>query len=117
MKKKTNANKKFDGTESVASEFEWVPEKAERVQQRRTVTAQDLDPRNTKVKITIYIDLDILSEFKQCAAKPNAAPYQTQINNALRSFLAGKKELYDHSNLLNDERFIEAVAKKVARKR
>ncbi len=117
MKKKiVSANKKFDGTEPVAPEFEWVPERAERVQRRRVATSEDLKPRNTKVKISMYVDLDILSEFKQRAEGPNAAPYQTHINNALRAFLAGSESQPDYSALIKDDRFIEAIAKRVAAK-
>jgi uncharacterized protein (DUF4415 family) len=72
------------------------------------------------VKVRISINLDVLNYFKQRAAKPNAAPYQTQINNTLReameregkaapSWLPSQAEV-----LLADQRFIEAVAKRVA---
>jgi len=75
---------------------------------------------SVKVRISINLDLDVLNYFKQRAAKPNAAPYQTQINNTLReameregkaapSWLSSQAEV-----LLADQRFIEAVAKRVA---
>ena len=37
----------------------------------------------TKIGIYIKLDRDILQFFKQRAKRPNAAAYQTQINNAL----------------------------------
>jgi uncharacterized protein (DUF4415 family) len=38
-------------------------------------------PREAKVKVSLYIDGDILEYFRNRAAPPHAAPYQTQINN------------------------------------
>lgn len=40
-----------------------------------------------KVKITINIDADILEYFKQRAAPPHSAPYQTRINNEPRNLM------------------------------
>jgi uncharacterized protein (DUF4415 family) len=34
-----------------------------------------------KVRITINLDADVLEYFKQRAAAPHSAPYQTQIND------------------------------------
>ncbi|GEM_PF-944210 len=71
-----------------------------------------LKPENTKVRITMYVDLDLLNFFKNRAAEANAAPYQTQINNALREFMNGQNKR--HETLLEDEEFISALAEKVA---
>lgn len=70
----------------------------------------------TKIGIYIKLDRDLLQFFKKRAEKPNAAPYQTQINNALRTFIERKEERPDFSELINNERFIDAVAKRVRRK-
>lgn len=40
-----------------------------------------------KVRILIDLDQDILDYFQKRARKPNAAPYQTQINKALRELI------------------------------
>lgn len=74
----------------------------------------------TKVRISICLDLDILNHFKGKAAEPNAAPYQTQINAALRQVMESQQqaELQPTSDnrtaLLNDEQFIAALAERVA---
>src|SRR2546427_6094444 len=70
----------------------------------------------TKIGIYIKLDRDVLQFFKERAKRPNAAPYQTQINNALRAFLERKEVRPDLSELLENETFIEAVAKRVRRK-
>ncbi len=74
--------------------------------------------RKTETKIGIYIklDRDVLQFFKEQAKTPNAAPYQTQINNALRTFIERKREPQDFSELIDNETFIDAVAKRVRRK-
>jgi uncharacterized protein (DUF4415 family) len=79
----------------------------------------DQDASQVKVRISINLDLDVLNYFKQRAASPNAAPYQTQINNTLREVM--ERDLASVSAsfapqteaLLADQRFIEAVAKQV----
>lgn len=70
----------------------------------------------TKVGIYIKLDRDILNFFKERAKRHNAAPYQTQINNALRAFMERIQERPDFSELLDNETFIEAVAKRLRRK-
>jgi uncharacterized protein (DUF4415 family) len=46
--------------------------------------AGETDTRNTKVRISILIDLDVLNFFKERASKAGAPAYQTQINRVLR---------------------------------
>ncbi|MCI0486991.1 MAG: BrnA antitoxin family protein [Nitrososphaera sp.] len=68
-----------------------------------------------KLRVNICLDADIVRFFKERAARPNAAPYQTQINDALRQYIdneqAGALSLY--SGLLEDTAFIDAVAERV----
>lgn len=74
-----------------------------------------------KVQITIKIDADILDYFKKRAAQPNAAPYQTQINNELRAVMndenkakvKSKKVKVDTKQLLSNKKFIKALADEV----
>ncbi len=75
-----------------------------------------------KVRISINLDLDVLEYFKQRAAMPNAAPYQTQINYTLREVMEKEQKpetsrvSAQAEELLSDQRFIEAVAKKIKAK-
>ena len=74
--------------------------------------AGETEPRNTKVRISILIDLDVLNFFKQRASKTGALAYQTQINQILRAHMKGKESV-DANTLAQDDRFIRAVAKRV----
>lgn len=74
--------------------------------------AGETEPRNTKVRISILLDLDVLNFFKERASKAGALAYQTQINQILRAHVEGKGSL-DANTLAQDDRFISAVAKRV----
>lgn len=67
---------------------------------------------NTKVRISILIDLDVLNFFKEKASKAGAPAYQTQINQVLRAQMEGN-EAIDTKTLVQDDRFIKSVAKRV----
>jgi uncharacterized protein (DUF4415 family) len=79
----------------------------------------DEELSRVKVRISINLDLDVLEYFKQRAAQPNAAPYQTQINHALREVMEREHEQSvmtlstQAEALLADPRFIEAVVERV----
>jgi len=68
--------------------------------------------KNCKVKVTMYIDADVLEYFKLRAEQPNAAPYQTQINNELRKVMENSSADVKDS-LLNNKRFLKALKKKL----
>ena len=80
------------------------------------------DPKTSKARINIYVDLDVLEHFRKRAERPNAAPYQTQINAELRSImerdLAHEKAEIDETaeRLLNDEHFLESLSKRLKQK-
>jgi len=59
-------------------------------EQRRRFPREAFEDRNTKVKITMYLDLDILNHFKQRAAETQV-PYQTQINTELRRIMEAER--------------------------
>ncbi len=70
-----------------------------------------ISPREAKVKISLYIDGDILEYFRHRAA----APYQTQINNELRRVMENDSQ--DKASLeneiLNNEAFLRALKEKL----
>ena len=86
-----------------------------------TEIIQDESTATAKIQITMKLDLDVVNFFKARAAKPNAAPYQTQINQELRAIMQGeskakvksKKVKIDTKQLLSDKKFIKAVAVEV----
>lgn len=107
-----------DATEAQApEEFRHTPRRFKRVGRSLlpVATAADLAPEKTKVRISIMLDLDVLNHFKARAAAPDAAPYQTQINNELRRVMERDRgaDPLPFAALVNDSRFIEAVAEKV----
>lgn len=78
------------------------------------VTIREIPEKNVrKLRINIMLDEDIVDYFKHRAARPNAAPYQTQINQVLRELILGKRlsavPLDDQSEAL-----AERIAEKVA---
>ncbi len=78
---------------------------------------EDTNPSNCKVRVTMYVDANVLEYFKKRATEPNAAPYQTQINNELRVIMERSETGAPYSSLVNDERFIMAVAERVQERR
>jgi uncharacterized protein (DUF4415 family) len=83
---------------------------------RRT---RKIDPRQAKIKMTMFIDYDVLQHFKKRAENSNAAPYQTQINQELRAAmerdLANEEEKLDEvaEKLVNNIAFINAISEKL----
>jgi uncharacterized protein (DUF4415 family) len=73
------------------------------------------DLKNCKVKISMYLDADILEYFRQRAESPDAAPYQTQINNELRRIMENdSREVQSIENdILNNEEFLRALKEKL----
>lgn len=74
------------------------------------------DPRRTKIRVTLYLDKDVLYHFKERAAQPNAAPYQTQINQELHTVMErdiAPTPMVDYMQLIQNKKFIAAIAEKV----
>lgn len=97
----------------VEEEFRFDPKRWERL------------PRGVKkVRVNLYLDDDIVAHFKARAARPHAAPYQTQINQTLREAMQrdlapeareeGTAEL--RAALLKDKKFIKALAKEIGKR-
>ena len=70
---------------------------------RRT---RKLNQADAKIKMTMFIDYDVMQHFKKRAKAPNAAPYQTQINQELRAIM--------ERDLAEDENKLDAVAERLA---
>jgi len=103
-------------TKEKIEETEFNPETMKRLPRGTFLAApgETSDPRKTKVRVTLYLDSDVLAYFKDRAAQPNAAPYQTQINNELRSLMErGAQSAFDYTSLLENRPFIAALAEKV----
>lgn len=66
--------------------------------------------RTSKTRVTMFLDQDVIEAFKQAAAVENALPYQTQINLALRRYLAGQTL----SLSLSDTATIQTLARAIA---
>jgi uncharacterized protein (DUF4415 family) len=89
-----------------------------RIPRRHLLKPGEVTLADCKVRVTMYLDADVLEHFKQRAAAPNMAPYQTQINSELRSIVDRDRhhrseKAPDHSTLVADEKFIAAVADRV----
>jgi uncharacterized protein (DUF4415 family) len=79
---------------------------------KRMPPPEQLD-RHIKVRITIFIDNDILKFFKARAAKRGKAPYQTQINQALREYMEGSPPP-GKGGLVADDKLISRLAERIA---
>ncbi|MCI0336454.1 MAG: BrnA antitoxin family protein [Acidobacteria bacterium] len=65
-----------------------------------------------KLRINIMLDEDIVEHFKRRAARPNTAPYQTQINQALRELIGKSSQEYVEDTQV--EKIADRIAEKVA---
>lgn len=88
------------------------PAGLKRIQRRHLTKPGEVKLSDCKVRVTMYLDADVLEYFKHRAAQPYAAPYQTQINHELRSLMEGDARAA-HQSLIDDEQFIAAVAERV----
>lgn len=81
---------------------------------RRSPWVEKLKNTN-KVKVSIYLDEVVVQYFRQRADAPNAAPYQTQINNELRRIMENdSREVQSiEDDILNNEEFLRALKEKL----
>jgi uncharacterized protein (DUF4415 family) len=81
---------------------------------RRSPWAEKLKNTN-KVKVSMYLDEVVVEYFRARAEAPNAAPYQTQINNELRRVMENdSREVQSIENdILNNEEFLRALKAKL----
>jgi uncharacterized protein (DUF4415 family) len=64
-----------------------------RILRRHITQPGEVKLSDCKVRVTMYLDADVLEYFKDRAARPHAAPYQTQINAELRRIMEGKASM------------------------
>jgi uncharacterized protein (DUF4415 family) len=76
----------------------------------------DTDLKNVKVRVTLYLDGDVVEYFKRRASEPNAAPYQTQINSELRRIMEQEPGSPRYRELVENDAFISAVAERLAQR-
>ncbi len=95
---------------------EAIPSVGKHIFRRRT---RQINPRDAKIKTTMFIDGDILQHFRRRAEEPNAAEFQAQINQELRAAmerdLAEEESKLDEvaKKLLNNPNFLEAISEKL----
>jgi uncharacterized protein (DUF4415 family) len=81
---------------------------------RRSPWAEKLKNTN-KVKVSMYLDEVVVEYFRARAESPNAAPYQTQINNELRRIMENdsREAASIENDILNNEEFLRALKEKL----
>ncbi len=107
---------KYNEMKARGTDEEAIPSVGKHIFRRRT---RKINPREAKIKMTMFIDGDILQHFRRRAEKSNAAPYQTQINQELRA--AMERDLAEEENqldevakkLLNNPTFLQAISEKL----
>ena len=106
----------YDRMKAEGIDEDAIPSIGKHIFRRRT---RKIESRNAKIKMTMFIDGDVLQHFKKRATNPNAAPYQTQINQELRAAmerdLAEEAENLDAviEKLANNPKFINAVSERL----
>jgi uncharacterized protein (DUF4415 family) len=81
---------------------------------RRSPWAEKLKNTN-KVKVSMYLDEVVVEYFRKRAEPPDAAPYQTQINNELRRIMENdsRETKSIENDILNNEEFLRALKEKL----
>ena len=107
--------------EGIPEEFQYNPATSRPVprEHRHDATLEEItNPRNTRVGMYIYLDLDIFHFVKQRADNPDVASYQTVINQILRHYMENEitteaPNKSEFNELLENQAFIDAVAERV----
>ena len=82
--------------------------------ERREFPPEAFQERSTKVRISIYLDLDVLNHFKARAAK-DGTPYQTQVNAELRGLMKREEKKTDPAAQLREAKgLIDAALRKIS---
>ena len=73
---------KYDAMKARGLDEEAIPAVGTHTYRRRT---RRLDPSAAKIRVTAFIDADLVAHYRQRAEKPEAAPFEAQLNLALRA--------------------------------
>ena len=80
----------------------------------KIATHQELHPSNTKVEFQMKLDLDVLKHFQSRAENGEIEALQLLLNEKLRAAMEDELKLEEVENkLLNDKKFIRALAEEV----
>ncbi len=107
---------KHDEMRSRGIDEEVIPSVGKHIFRRRT---RKINPAEAKIKTTVFIAADVLQHFRRRAEQPNAASFETQINQELRR--AMERDLEDEKNsleavaekLLSNPNFLQAISEKL----
>lgn len=107
---------KYDEMKARGIDEEAIPAVGTHTYRRRT---RRRDPNAAKIRVTAFIDADLVAYFRQCAEKPDAAPFEAQLNQALRA--AMQHDMADEDQqlkrvtetLLNNQAFLNALSEKL----
>ena len=53
------------------------------------LTREDIQPKNVKERVNMFVDEDVVNTFREFAAKTPGGKYQTLMNQVLRAFAFG----------------------------
>lgn len=88
--------------------------KFRRVSPERLAKKEDLHPSNIKVEFQMKLDLDILRHFQNRTENGEIESLQLLLNEKLRAVMEDELKLEEVENrLLNDKKFIAALAEEV----
>jgi uncharacterized protein (DUF4415 family) len=107
---------KVDEMKAKGIDTDTIPTVGKHTFRRRNRT---INSSEAKIKMTMFIDFDVLQHFKKRAENATSAPYQTQINQELRAIM--ERDLAEEQNkldeveqrLLNNPSFIQAISEKL----
>jgi len=56
------------------------------------LTREDIQPKNVKERINMFVDEDVVNAFREYASKTPGGKYQTLMNQVLRAFTFGLED-------------------------
>ncbi len=56
------------------------------------LTREDIEPKNVKERVNMFVDEDVVNAFREFAAQMPGGKYQTLMNQVLRAFALGLED-------------------------